>query len=236
MNPAIDKSQVGYARLAGLMYLVVDAAYLAGLFIIGRFVVPGNVLETAQRIIASEMVYRVGLSFLLLGALCTVFLAMGLYGTVRPIDGNLALLALVFRVVEATVFGIMAVIGFAFVRLYVGPHLHAFNADQLSALVDIRSAAATAGFNIAALFFSVGSILFFYLFLKSTYIPRILSWWGLLGSVLVPVVCLGTLIAPQRGNLLQLGWLPIGVAEAVVGLWLLIKGIGTAGAKPVAGA
>jgi NADH:ubiquinone oxidoreductase subunit K len=221
-----DKSQIRYARLAGFMYLFVDLAYAAGLFITSGFRVPGNFAETAHRIMESEPLYRIGLSSLLIGGLCTVFLAMGLYGAVRRIDNNLALLALVFRLVEATLFGVLSISSFTALKLYIGADsMHAFDANQLSFLANLSSVAGSAGFNIAAIFFSMGSILFFYLFFKANYIPRILSASGLFASVLVPIVCFGSLISPQHAKILQFGWIPIALAEISVGLWLLFKGV-----------
>ncbi len=222
----IDKSQIRYARLAGFMYLFVDVAYLLGLFITYGFQVPGNFAETAHRIVGSELLYRIGLSSLLIGGLCTVFLAMGLYGAVKPKDNNLALLALVFRLVEATLFGVLSIFSFSALKLYIGgDYRNAFDANQLSVLVNLHSVASSAGFNIAGIFFSMGSILFFYLFLKSNYIPKILSTLGLFGSVLMPIVCFASLMSPQHAKMMQLGWLPIAVAEILVGFWLLFKGV-----------
>src|SRR5207245_4325492 len=164
----IDRSQIRYARLAGFMYLFVDAAYLLGFYIVFRFQVPGNFAETAHRIMGSELLYRIGLSSLLIGGLCTVFLAMGLYVVVKPIDNNLALLALVFRLVEATLFGVVTIFNFMVLNLYIGAdYMHAFDANQLSVLVNLHSVALSAGFNIAAIFFSIASMLFFYLFFIS---------------------------------------------------------------------
>ena len=37
----------------------------------------------------------------------------------------------------------------------------------------------------------------------------------------------GSLIAPQAATWLAFGWLPIGLAEILAGLWLLIKGVET---------
>ncbi len=222
----IEKSQISYARLAGFMYLFVNAAYLLGLYIVSRFQVAGNFAETAHRIMGSEQLYRIGLCSELMGGLCTVFLAMGLYVAVKPVDNNLALLALVFRLAEATLFGVQVIVSFAALKLYIGADsMNAFSANQLAALVNLRSVANSAGFNIAAIFFSMGSILFFYLFLKGNSIPKVLSALGLFGSVLVPIVCFGSLISPQHAKMLQFGWLPVGVAEILVGLWLLFKGV-----------
>ena len=86
-----DKSQIRYARLAGFMYLFIIAVYLLSVFITSRFAVPGNLVETAHRIMGAELLYRVGLSLGILNMLCAVLLAMGLYVVVKPVDSNLAL-------------------------------------------------------------------------------------------------------------------------------------------------
>jgi hypothetical protein len=234
-SSAVDRSQNAYARFAGFMFVFVDLAYLLGLFINTRFHA-GNVLETAHKIVASEPLYRIGLSSLLAGALCTVFLAVGLYGLVRAIDHTLALAALVFRVVEATVFAVICVLSFAFLQIYGPGRLNAFDPIQLSVISSLRLAASIAGFNVAAIFFSMGSVLFFYLFLRSTYLPKALSALGLFGSLLVPIVCFGSLIAPQAATWLAFGWAPIGLAEILAGLWLLIRGVEAVVPREPAGA
>ena len=81
--------------------------------------------------------------------------------------------------------------------------VNAFDTNQLSGLVSLRSAASSAGFNNAAIFFGVGSILFFYLFRKTNYIPGILSALGLFASVLVPIICFASLVLPQHAGMLQ---------------------------------
>lgn len=217
-----DQSQIRYARLAGFMYLFVTAVDLLGMFITGRFRVPGNFAETAHRIVESELLYRFGLSAGLIGSVCTVFLAMGLYGAVKPLNSNLALLALVFRLAEATLGGAQSILGFAVLKLYVSADsMKAFDANQLAVLASLPSGL----WNISAIFFGVGSILFFYLFLKSAYIPKVLSVLGLFASVLVPIICLAPLLLPRPPQALQFGWIPMLVAETSTGLWLLFKGV-----------
>jgi len=55
-------------------------------------------------------------------------------------------------------------------------------ADQTQALVDLTCAAGSAAYNIGATCFGIGSILFFYLFLKSRHIRRILAAFGVFAS------------------------------------------------------
>ena len=70
----------------------------------------------------------------------------------------------------------------------------AFAADQSQALASLTRQVGSASVNIGATFFSIGAILFFYLFFESGYIPRILSAFGVFASIVVTIICLGSLI------------------------------------------
>ena len=216
------------------MYLLVDAGYLTFALITARFRVPGDFAETAHRITGSELLYRIGPISGLVASLCIVFLAVALYVATKPLDKHLALLAMVFRLLEAAFVGGQAVLGLVVLKLYISADfLNAFNEKQLSMLVTLHSSADGVAFNSLMLFFGIGSTIFFYLLFRSTYIPKILSGVGLFGSALVPIICLGSLMWPQHANMLQRGWAPIGLAEVLVGLWLLFKGINLQRSTPV---
>jgi hypothetical protein len=219
-------SQSSYARLAGLMYFF-TAFDLTGFVILSRISGSGTFLDTAHSIAASETLYRIGLLCGLLGTMSTVLLAIGLYVTLKPVDANLALTALLFRVAESVIGGVAVVFSFANLQIYlVANHASAFDAGQLGALADLVSRTSSVGINISVIFFSVGSTIFFYLFLRSNYIPRFLALWGVLGSLFCMAAFVGNLLLPQSSDaLLGVGGLPIGIAEPVLGLWLLIRGI-----------
>src|SRR6202171_334105 len=159
----------------------------------------------------------------------TVLLAVGLYVTLRPVDANLALIALLFRIVETATGAVGAVSAFATLQAYLtANHSNGLEASQLAVLVDVTSSAS--GFSVPAIFFCVGSTIFFYLFLRSAYIPRILAGWGVFASVLYLLVFLLILIPPQASGIpLVIGSIPILLAEVSTGLWLLVRGIKMAG-------
>jgi len=221
-----EGSQNAYARFAGVMYFftVFD---VTGVVIAARVSGTGNFLDTAHSVAASDALYRIGLVSGLVGNMSTILLAVGLYVTLRPVDRNLAMTALLFRLAESTIGGMVVVFGFATLQIYLDAnHTTAFDANQLGALADLVSRLSGAGTNVSVVFFSLGSALFFYLFLRSAYIPRILAMWGLLGSVFCLAAFAANLLLPQPSELLLgVGALPIGIAEPVVGLWLLIRGI-----------
>lgn len=223
-----ESAQIAYARFAGLMYFftVFD---VTGVVILARISGSGNFLATAHSVAAWETLYRIGLFLGLVGTLSTVFLAIGLYVTLRPIDRNLALTALLFRLAESVIGGVVVVLGFTTLQIYLNAnHANAIDAHQLGALGDLVSRTSAVGTEVSVIFFSVGSTIFFYLFLRSAYIPRMLAAWGLAGSLLCMAAFVGSLLAPQSADLLTGGGgVPIGLAELATGLWLLTRGINT---------
>jgi len=72
------------------------------------------------------------------------------------------------------------------------------------------------------LFYSLGGILWFYLFYVSRYIPRVLS---ILGLIIESVGLIGMILLLLAVRVDMLFFYPIAVLEVAVGLWLMIKGI-----------
>jgi hypothetical protein len=218
-------TQEAYARFAGLMYLftVFD---VTGFVIVSRISGGGNFIDAAHRIAEWETLYRIGLLCGLIGTLSTLLLAIGLYVALKPVDGNLAMTALLFRVAETTIGGVVVVLTFATLQINLeAGHASVLDAKQLGALADLVARTSAVGTNISVVFFAVGSTIFFYLFLRSGYIPRSLAYWGMIGSLVCLAAFIVNLLLPQSSEpLLGIGSLPIGIAEPVVGLWLLVRG------------
>jgi hypothetical protein len=226
-----ETSQQAYARFAGLMYLLVDALDIGGVVILARVAGSGGFLATAHNISTSETLYRIGLCCGLAGILSTILLAAGLYVTVKPLDENLAITALLFRLAESAIAGVSIVFAFATLQIYLEANrTSAFDTNQLAVLADLGSRISQAPTGVATvvsvIFFSVGSTIFFYLFMRSAYIPRILAAGGLLASVFCLITFVASFVFAQSSQqLLGIGGLPIGIAEIVTGLWLLVRGI-----------
>jgi len=223
-----EKTQRMYARLAGFLFLWLIVTGLAGMLTISHIVGSGTFAETAKRVVASERLYRVALSSGLIETLSTLLLAFALYATLKPVNELLARMAMYWRLGETSIGGVGMIFGFVKLRLFSTPQLiGAWGADQSQALVELTRTAGFAAYNIAAIFFSIGSILFFYLFFKSRYIPRILSAFGVFASVIVTITCFGSLIFPEHAATLQYGWAPMAIAEVTTGIWLMLFAVKT---------
>jgi hypothetical protein len=116
---------------------------------------------------------------------------------------------------------------FHVLRLLSGAaYLRAFEADRLQALTMLSIGAHDAGYNVAMIFFGLGSTVFSYLFLKSHYIPRPLADWGIFSSLLVLTCVFTIIIFPNSAKILTPGcYMPSLIFELATGLWLLIKGL-----------
>jgi hypothetical protein len=72
----------------------------------------------------------------------------------------------------------------------------------------------------------MGGTLFFYLFFKSAYIPRLLSSWGLLTYLTMLILSFVSILLPNIADSTKMiFYAPGGLFEIVVGFWLLIKGV-----------
>ena len=190
------QSQRAWARVAGLMYWLVLVVDLTGML--------GNSAVWSRPL-------------MLAGSLFTVPLAFGLYYALKPVQTMLAGAALGFRLLEAAL-GIAGIVaGFAGVRARLAGTGFA---TALYTLVQWDHAT-----NFSAFVFTVGSTIFFYLFVKSAYIPRVLAWWGLFASLLTLAACLTHLLSPAFPAMTMYAWAPMLLAETSTGLWLLCRSV-----------
>ena len=221
----IDTSQHKAARVAGLMFLFTTITGLVAEIIRTMFILPGNVAETSNNIMANLQLFRFGVAIDLITFMTAVILSVSLYILVKPVSKNLALLALLWRFGENIILMVGTVSSYTVLHLLSGTdYLTVFETGQLHALVQVFISAHKTGYDIGMLFIFLGGILFCYLLLKSNYIPRILSAYGIFAY---SVTLIGTFVIFLLPNPpLWLSYVGIFVlpAELAFGFWLLIKG------------
>jgi uncharacterized protein DUF4386 len=229
-NFAFDESQRKAAKVAGILYLfTILAANFVEFYVRRRVIVPADALRTATNIAQHEQLFRLGITTDLIMLTASVTLVAALYVILKPVSRSLALLAMLWSLVECCIAAATAGIDFAAVLSLTGSNsLPALNTEQLQALARLLISLDAGANRAAALFFGLGSTLFCYLWFKSRYIPRLLAALGILASLVPTLVPLSTILfssladAPLRR--VRSG-IPIAIFEVIVGLWLLIKGI-----------
>jgi hypothetical protein len=225
-NNSTDRTQLIYARLAGFMYFFNYITSMFGVLAPSSIAGSGDFAQKAQRVLASEELYRTALVSMAIGWVLIVFLAFALYVTLKPVNKRLAQLALFSELGQAAVGAVTVMLSFGTLWLYTAaPATGSFQNNQLQTLVSVTQNSAGSGFQISMMFLSVGSTLFFYLFYKSRYIPRLLAGFSVFASVLLFMVSTAVLIFPAYTRTILIGWAPMGVAEIVTAFWLMIRGI-----------
>ena len=198
-------AQRAWARIAGLMYLVTLIVDITG-------------TQMASPTLSRALAFA--------GALCVIPLALGLYYTLKPVAPALAAAALGFRLLEASLGAVSTTSGFAAISERLAQTapgvgvLHVAHWDH------------TASFS--AFVFTIGSTIFFALFVRSRYLPRVLSWWGLFSSVVALAACTTHLVRPSYDAMTIAAWVPMLIGEISTGLWLLIKAVRIEPSPPAA--
>jgi len=226
MQLEIDKAEASraqrkYARLAGFLFLAEIIVVLAGGFILSRVAGGGTLAERAARITASEHLYRLGLSMIVIVSLGSALLAFSLYATLRPVNSLLAQLAMIFALGDSFLALIVRMCGFVRVHLYASAQT--IGTTALQALSDLMSSIADVTENLGGICFGIGLLIFFYLFFRSRYIPRALSALGLFASVVWIGLYLASLIFPEQHELFQhISFPPMGLADVITGFYLML--------------
>jgi hypothetical protein len=218
------------AKVAGFMFLfslLVPALNFA--FVLSPFVVADDPIGTARNIQANEALFRVGLTIELIMSVGLVVLAVALYRIFKPISGGLALLALLWKMAEAVLAAAIVLISFVALHVANGTvELTAFSPEQLLAPVGLLLNAHTVLYSVPMVFLGLDLMLFFYLFYRSNYIPRIMAGFGVLSYALIFIHALGIIVVPDVATMSivqAVAYLPSCGAELVVGIWLLAKGL-----------
>lgn len=227
---AIEPPQRRAAGVAGFTYLfLLVTAGFAEFFVRSGLIVLDDAEQTARNIVASERLFRLGIAVDLVAAPANVVLAVALYVILQPVNRNLAFLAALWRLAEATVLGVITFTSFVVLQLLGGAgYLQAFETDQLHALAALFVDAHVAAYSIGLIYFGLGSTVFSYLLFRSRYVPRPLAAWGMFSSLLLLACIFATIVFPSFEKIAIPGsYAPIGIFEIALGLWLLLKGLKT---------
>jgi hypothetical protein len=225
-NRIADQLPRKTARMAGLFYLIFIITTVLASVVRSRIIVSGDAAATANNIISSQGLFRLGFVTELVSAVFFVLAAWALYVLLKPVNKNLALLFLLLNLGGVAVECINALNLFSALQFLSGAnYLNVFQTSQLQALAMSSLNLYTSGFVIAQIFFSAWLLPLGYLVYKSSYLPRllgillILDFFGNLSWFLV------FFLLPDYGILAYPGNAISFIAEISLTLWLLIMGV-----------
>jgi hypothetical protein len=173
------------ARLAGVFYLL---ALLTGLFAQGfvsaRLVVPGDASATANNILSHDGLFRLGFAVYMIEMVCQIIMTVLLYDLLKPVNRSISLLAAVLGLVGCGIKTFSRLFYFAPLLVLGGTHyLSVFSGEQLNAVALLFLRVNDIGAGMALVFFGFYAALKGYLVIRSTFLPHVLGWLGVLGGI-----------------------------------------------------
>jgi hypothetical protein len=217
-----------YARIGGVIYLIIIVAGIFGeLFVRGKLIVSGNATTTANNIVAHELLWRIGIATDLLMHLCDVPLMLVFYVLLSPVNKNLAMLAVLFNLVQTAVLAANKLNLLATLFLSKGAdNLKGLEPHQLHSLATLYTRVHGYGFSVGLIFFGCVCLISGYLIFKSVYLPKILGVLMQIAGLCYLINSFVLIIAPKIENIIFPAILvPPFIAELSLCMWLLIKGV-----------
>jgi hypothetical protein len=211
------------ARVTGVFYLLTIVAAIIGQGLIAeRLVNSTNASVTAANIVAHPDLFRFGYTMYMIEMVSQTIMTMLFYELLKPVSRIGSLIAAVLGVVGC---GIKALSRLFFVApaivLEGTPYLNTFSSEQLKSMALLFYTVNEMGAAIAVVFFGFSTVITGWLMIRSTYLPRVLGWFALVGGI-------GWLafLWPPLGYRLNLYIAAIGILGSLATIvWLLAFGV-----------
>ncbi|MGB7621720.1 MAG: DUF4386 domain-containing protein [Terriglobia bacterium] len=214
------------ARIAGLLYVLMSIpGGFSLLYVPSVLIARGDATATANKIQASELLFRIGIVSELICATGFIFVALALYRLLKGVDKTQASLMVTLFVVSVPISFLNVLNEIAALTLLSGANfLSVFDPRQLNALVMLFLGLHNDGILLAQIFWGLWLFPFGVLVFKSIFLPRILG-------VLLIIACFGyltssftLLLFPAYGQSISRFAMVLTLGELPIMLWLLIKG------------
>ena len=228
-NNKATTSPATYARIAGVLYLlIISFGIFSEVFVRSSLVVAGDVATTAEHIMNSKSLFRIGFAADTIMLLCDVAIAVLFYVLFKPVSKTLALMAAVFRLTQASILGFNLLNYYAALLLLSGTaYAASFPAGQLHTLASLFLDLHSHGYDLGLVFFAFSNFILGYLIIKSNLFPHILGY-GLIAAAMVYLVgSLARFLIPGFMPFIEPAYIIPLLAEIAFCLWLLIKGVKT---------
>lgn len=210
-------------RLLGVAFFSVAVLSIAQMYLSLFTLLSGSISDSFVNISNNLTQMRISILLALFTSVGIIVLAVLLFVVLHKQNKTIALVALGLYLAEAILLAVSKIGIFALIPLSL-EYVKAGTPDSsyFQILGTLFFGVDRWGDNIHMLFFCLGGILWYSLFYKSKYLPRVLSVWGLLS---VSLALIGTLLVIFDFEPSIILVIPNGLFELAIGLWLMFKGI-----------
>jgi Domain of unknown function (DUF4386) len=225
----IDNSQRTAAKVAGVAGLLAFVLVVFGNYVLLEpLVVPRNAVDTARNILAHQTQFRFALACFITYDIGGIVLLTSLYVIFAPVNRGLALAGALFRLVFVMLWLVAPLNSLGALRLLNdATYLQVFEPDRLQALARAQIAASFDDYYVGLPFFGLAATVCAWLWLKSGYIPKGLSIFGVIASAWCVLCAFIYLIFPTFNKVVNdyIFDSPMAIFELLVSFWLLFKGL-----------
>ena len=227
MDHPTGKAVQGYARLAGLLFLI---TFVAGGF--GEDYAPDLLISdaggaaTVANLTAHPALYHWSFIAYLTEAFCDIGIAVLFYLLLKPVGRGVALATLMLGLFSTAFYAVCEVFYFGLPQVILRHPGFWQGTGQADTLVQLSMYLFNYGAGFSLIFYGAGWILRGWLMIRSGFLPRVLGALMILGGVGFASHTLAQVLAPQlQSGLMLLSLAPGGV---LLGFWLLIRGVDAA--------
>lgn len=213
-------------RFAGVLYVLVS---IVGFFALGyvpkHVIVDGNAAATANNIVASETLFRLGIAGNLIGQAGFIFVALALYDLLKGVNRRHASLMVTLIVVSIPITFVNELNAIAALVLVRGADfLSVFAKPQRDAMAMLFIELHNHGYAVAEIFWGLWLFPLGLLVYRSRFLPRFLGVWLALAGLAWLILSLTGILLPQYHNKVYGMAQPAFFGEIALMLWLVIKG------------
>jgi len=233
MTTNIADSQLRAAKIAGIAGILAFVLVVFGNYVLlNPLLVPRNAVDTARNILAHQTQFRFALVCFITYDIGGIVLLTVLYVIFAPVNRGLALAGALFRLVFVMLWLVAPLNSLGALRLLGNStYLQVLEPERLQALARAQIAASFDDYYVGLPFFGLAATVCAWLWLKSNYIPKGLSIFGVITSAWCVLCAFIYLIFPDFNKIVNdyIFDSPMALFELIVSFWLLLKGL-----KPVA--
>jgi hypothetical protein len=227
-NLKVETSPKIYARIGGALYLIlILVGMFAEIFVRGKIIVTGDATATANNMISSGSLWRLGIAADLIMHVLDIPIMLIIYLLLKPVNKNLALLALLFNLIQTAVLvanklNLVA----ALLPLENVDYLKAVDPYLLHAQMYLSLKLHDIGFGIGLIFFGFTCLVNGYLIFKSGYLPRTIGVLIQITGLCYLTNSFALLLVPKFAHSIFPAILvPAFIGELSFCLWLIVKGV-----------
>ena len=217
------------ARLTGILYLlvIICAGFSQG-YVRGTLFVPGDAETTLANIVASEGLFRLGLTTDLIAFLLDAVIAILLYQLLKGVNKTLAIIAAVFRLLAHPAIASLNLLNhyMAIEAATSGGYLSALGMEQQETWTMLFLQAHNYGYLLAGAFFGIHCLLLGILLYRSNLFPSIFGILMVLATFGYLIETFGNIMIPGNEALLaNIVGFSAAVGEISLTFYLMIKGV-----------